>query len=197
MNVSIIIHGNSHDSVTWPNVMIAVNGTQTWTGVCQEKTNISFSFEPLETNTLSITHYGKSFGENRVWNTTPTTDRNITIEQIKIDYVDIHNLLCLGSVTNTFNDRQIENFQRDQQEIPYTKQYVHNEKLFMGYNGTYSIQFPKEVYDWIIVENTKFTRPSDPTKQSSLNSVNWRLDWINSNEVSALIDEIEGYIKQI
>lgn len=177
--------------------MIHVNGIQTWAGVCQEKTNISFDFEPLDTNTLFVTHHGKSFGENRVWNTTATSDRNIIIQEIKIDHVNIHNLLYLGVTSNLFNEQQTANFHRDGQEIPFIKNYVHHEKLFMGYNGTYVINFPKEVYDWIIIENTKFSRPSDPTRQSSLNSVNWRLDWINSGEIYHLLDEIEGYISKI
>lgn len=197
MDVSIIIQGNSHDNVTWPNVMIIVNGITMWTGVCQNKTNISFSFEPQEHNTLSIKHYNKSFGENRVWHTSANGDRNITVEQIKLGHVDIHNLLYLGQTVNSFNDKQIADFQRDNQDIPYIKQYVHEEAIYMGYNGTYTLEFPHEVYDWIIVESTKFNRPVDPTKQSSLNSVNWRLDWINSKEVFHILDEIEGYLNKI
>lgn len=197
MHISIIIHGNSHDGLTWPNVIITVNEVTMWTGVCQEKTNISFSFEPQEHNTLSIRHYNKSFGENRVWHTTATSDRNITVEEIKIDHVDIHNLLYLGATVHDFNGRQLDDFYKANQDPPYLKTYVHKEPIFMGYNGTYILQFPKEVYDWIIVESTKFNRPVDPTKQSSLNSVNWRLDWINSSEVFHILDEIEDYISKI
>lgn len=197
MNISIIIHGNSHDSVTWPNVIIKVNDVEKWVGVCQNETSINFTFEPLENNVLSITHYGKSFGENHIWNTTATTDRNITVKEIRIADVDIHNLLYLGQTKNTFNTRQLADFTKNNQEIPYIKNYMHKEDIFMGFNGTYTINFPGQVYDWIIAENTKFSRPSDPTKQSSLNSVNWRLDWINNQGIYHLLDEIEDYIKQI
>jgi hypothetical protein len=168
-----------------------------WDGLVMGVVNVEFDVDLNEDNFLFVEHYGKSFGEDRIWHTGPNGDRNITIDQIRLGYVDIKDLLHLGYIVNAFNPKQLDDFNKIGVSTPWSKTLVHEEKVFMGYNSQYIFSFPQAVYDWIIIQKTPFMRPFDPDKQSSLNSVNWRLDWINSNEIQGLLKEVEGLIEQI
>lgn len=193
-DILITLSGKSHDGQTWPTARIKINGLVLWQGEVLDNLYVPFDITLAENNTLEIEHYGKSFGENGIWHSSQSGDRNITVKQICMGGVDLHDLLHLGKLCNHFNQSQLDDFAASNQDVPHIKQFVHTEDIFMGYNGRYVLEFPKDVYDWIIVQKSPFMRPYDPKKASSLNSVNWRLDWINSHEVVKLMEDVQSLL---
>lgn len=195
MLLDVDLLGSSHDMISWPTAKISLNDKILWNGVVTNEIHVQKNMLLKDSNILEISHYGKKFGENRQWHTCIVDDvmrdRNITVKKVMLGSVDIKDLLHLGKIHNSFNDRQLDDFRKQGIEPPYLKELVHEEKLFMGYNSTYRLTFPLDVYDWIIIQKTPYTRPYDPQKQSALNSVNWRLDWSNSQEIKHLIKDIE------
>lgn len=186
--------GDSHDGLSWPLVKIRVNGDLIWQGEVLNNLYLPFEVILQDNNILEVEHYGKFFGEKGTWHTGAGKDRNIAIKQLFIGGVDVRDLLHLGALHNTFNQKQLDDFAANDQAVPYIKNFVHMEKIFMGYNGTYMLEFPRDIYDWIIVQKSPFMRPFDPKKESSLNSVNWRLDWINSHEVVDIMQDIQDLL---
>lgn len=201
MLLDISLLGSSHDSVSWPTATISLNNEILWDGAVVNETSIQKEMSLRDENILEITHYGKKFGENRQWHTRidgdTVFDRNIIVKQIRIGSVDIKDLLHLGHIHNSFNQRQLDDFAAQNIEPPLLKELVHQEKIFMGYNSTYKLAFPLDFYDWVIVHKTPYSRPYDPQKQSALNSVNWRLDWSNSDSVKRLISDIEASLDML
>lgn len=190
----LVLSGASHDGLSWPLVKIKVNNNLVWQGKVLENLYVPYEMTLQDINTLEIEHYGKMFGENGIWHTSSQQDRNVTLKKLVMGGVDVQDLLHLGQLQNTFNQKQLDDFANSNQAVPHTKQFVHMEPIFMGYNSTYRLQFPRDIYDWIIVQKSPLMRPFDPKKESSLNSVNWRLDWINSHEVVDIMQDIQSLL---
>lgn len=196
IELSLLIRGSSHDGLTWPKCRVIINQQTLFDGDITGATLLNLTAEIDRSNKLIIEHYGKIFGENRIWHTTKDGDRNIVIEKMILGGVDISMLTHLGVIKSVFNQRQIDDFMISGQDVPYEKRPSIKEQIFMGFNGCYELEFNGDVYDWIIVNKTPFVRPFDPKKQSSLNSVNWRLDWVNSNEIKSLFNEIQTLVER-
>ena len=201
MNVEVALFGSSHDNVTWPNCRIKVNDNVMFDSTIEGHQVISFDVDLINGHhTIFIEQYGKKFGENREWHTRSNSDRYIEILDLKLGQVSVKPFWHQGIITNTFNEKQLQDFNQQQVEIPYNQTvYDGYDKIRLSFNGTYSMPFETPVYDWLILSRIPMYRVTGRLKESSLTSVaNWRLDYItNSSEVWQLFDECKAMLEKI
>lgn len=201
MNVELTLFGSSHDGITWPSCRVKIDNEVKYDSTINGIQVVSFDVDLINGHhTISIEQYGKKFGENREWHTRANSDRYIEILDLKLGNVTLKLFWHQGSVINTFNERQLQDFKNQQAEIPYN-QVVHEgyDKIRLSFNGEYALPFETPVYDWLILNRIPMYRVSGRLKESSLTSVaNWRLDYItNSSEVWQILDECKTMLEKI
>ena len=127
-------------------------------------------------NRLLIEHYGKRFGENRIWD-----QHEFILQEIWLDDVPISKLWQSGK-----------------------KLYFHNGKtipddlgpvdMVFGFNGSFEIEFTAPVYDWIIDRRKVVTSPVD-IKISSLDYYNRQ--YTNHTEIQRMFSEIDEKMRNL
>ncbi len=201
MNVELTLLGSSHDGITWPQCRVKVDNETKYDSTINGTQVVSFDVELTDGHhTISIEQYGKKFGENREWHTRANADRYIEILDLKFGHVTVQPFWHQGVTVNTFNDRQLQDFEKSHVDPPF-RQTIHEgyDKIRLSFNGAYSLEFDTPVYDWLILNRIPMYRVTGRLKESSLTSVaNWRLDYItNSGEVKQLLDECKAMLEKI
>jgi hypothetical protein len=110
-----------------------------------------------ENNNLTFVHYGKSFGENNIWDKDFTSEAecNLVINDIKFDQVSIdeHLKSQLKFKTNWTNT-QLRN-----EDPEFLKKYSESNSFgVMIFNGEISINYTTPVYNWLIINKYKIPR---------------------------------------
>lgn len=198
MHIEISITGFSHDSVTWPQCKIIIDGQVYADQHVINDTVISFdaAIESTKHHKIEILQYNKMFGENRTWHTRGSSDRYILIKDIKFDQVSIKKIWHTGIIENTFNYRQLADFAGN---APYTET-IHPgyNEIRISFNGGYVLEFETPIYDWIIVKQAPLMRIEGKMKESSLTSVvNWRLDYTKGNALEGLYNQCIELLKKV
>lgn len=160
----------------WPTIRIIFNNQCLYDGKVESELLFEQEVPLEEHNSLVIEHYGKRFGEQGIWDTQVDGDKVIQDCAFVIDY------LKLGGVDmQEYVDQFV--FHKDNGDEIHT--------TYFGYNGRLAIEFPKELYDWVIL---KFLKKKDPTQY------NFLLETSHSNlfyyeEDLELIDELMQLLK--
>lgn len=204
MKVEICVTGFSHDGITWPNCKIIANGQVYIDTPVTNSQNIVLNILDSKSQHLEILQYGKMFGENRVWHTQSANDkvggdRYLLITDIKFDDVSIKKIWHNGFLRNTFNDRQLSDFEKANIEIPDIESIPQGyHEIRISYNGGYVLDFTCPVYDWIIMQQAPLMRIEGKMKESSLTSiVNWRLDYTTGNTLFELYNECKQLLEKV
>ena len=201
MLLNVSISGYSHDGKSWPSIKICIDDMILFDGQVINDVDLSINKDLLDgTHTLTIEHYGKSFGENGVWNTTSSSDRYIEIKDIKFDHVSIREFWHAGSIKNQFNPRQLRDYANNNEDPPWQEEVKSGyDKVRLSFNGQYQIEFYTPEYDWLILNRISKHRVTGRLKDSSLTSVvNWRLDYVkNSHEIMGTLQECKDMLARI
>ena len=205
MKVEICITGFSHDSITWPQCQIIIDGQVYIDKSIQGDDVIVFEVDliPAQHN-IKIMQYGKLFGENRIWHTRIIDgqvlgDRYIVINDIKFDDVSIKKIWHNGVIKNIFNERQLNDFIYNTHEVPSIVEIPAGyDKIHLNFNGGYDLPFSTPVYDWIILKKSPFMKIEGKMKESSLTSIaSWRLDYTEGNALKGLYDECMELLSKV
>lgn len=205
MKIEICLTGFSHDSITWPQCKISIDGQVYIDQSITNKQTITFDVDLIEgTHNIAILQYGKMFGENRVWHTRMVNgqtigDRYLVINDIKFDDVSVKKIWNNGQITNHFNEKQLADFAQHSVEVPHVEHvpFGYND-IRISYNGGYELNFDTPVYDWIILMQSPLMKIEGKMKESSLTSVvTWRLDYSQGNALAALYNECMDLLKEV
>ena len=138
--MKISLHLVGHYSTSGPTCIIDINKNIFWKGTLAEGHNIiEFDFEPLEKNTLSIHHLGKTNEDTIVdEHGTITADKAIELKSVEIEDIAIlQNILFNSPYYVIWPDNLVEDFKNKGEEAP---EYLKN-NLYFGFNGHYSFEF--------------------------------------------------------
>jgi hypothetical protein len=135
---------------------------------------------------LKFIHYGKSFGENDVWDSSPDASEQcfINIDDICFNEVSIGETLKSKLVFVT----EWSDLQRQQNTQEFIDTYSTIQCYgMMNFNGSIIIDFDTPVYDWLIFN--KYKVPMTDTAYFSNYSARWHYE-----EDLKVIDEIKELI---
>jgi hypothetical protein len=137
--IPIKLHITSKWCNHWPYIKITFNDAVVFDSELEASTDISLDLDPiLDSNTLEIVHYNKSFGDNGVYDTKLDSQGNI-IEDCTFQVTD----LSLNNIEfNTLAFKRISFIS----DSPCDDMYLNN---IVGINGKFVISFPREVYSWM------------------------------------------------
>lgn len=177
-SVCIIIEVEGTWCNQWPKLKLSVNDNIYFDGEVAGSKTLHVQTALLDTNTLIIQHYDKSFGENGQWDTKAvngqiTHDRAIKLKSVFFDDVDISKY-----VANHFH------FVTDQGEQLQTD--------YFGFNGRIEIMFKAPVYDWIINKFIKnnFAPESDFLIETSFDQLfDYSQDQLELDELVKILQE--------
>lgn len=145
----------------WPNCRIKLNGHLLDDFQVTNEITKTYNVELEEQNTLSIQHYGKRFGEHRIWDTklvdgVIVKDRFFSITDIEFNDVTIKDLWHNGVVTGNRFDGNIPQ---------------HSTTLPFNDNREYSLSFTSPIYTWIIEKRNEGFKGIGPAwRRSKLDS---------------------------
>ena len=141
------IHLRGHHCNLWPLLDISLNGVSVHTGEVNDELRLDL---PLldNSNILMMRHYGKRFGQNRIWDTKSidghiTQDRKIEIISIKIDGIDFRDKLH----GMAFNQEAVNG------EPAISAEWDGN----FNFNGSVAISITPTPLNWLI--NLRFKKP--------------------------------------
>jgi hypothetical protein len=150
---------------------------------------IEFETNCNNINTLCFQHYGKSSGENGIYDTDIVNNKDCKFQilDIKFDQVSIGEKL---KSELTF-DTDWTQFQLDNNSAEFAQQFSHIEKTngMITFNGKTIIQFDTPVYDWLIIKKYKL-----PIVQGQAFFSNHTMRWHYEKNIS-IIDEIRKLMK--
>lgn len=145
--IKLLAHHCNH----WPYLTATVNQQVIWTGQVQDQTELMFELEALQpSNRLVLTHHGKSFGENDVWDSDPATQQDCGIEIKDITFEDITigpNRLSEMIFHTHWSPRQQQDL-----DAQYRSQYdsfASDGKMF--FNGELRLDFDLPILNWLTV----------------------------------------------
>jgi hypothetical protein len=148
--ISIDLRG--HYCNHWPWVIVRLNGNELFNQQVIESITMDFDLVCDQHNLLEFEHYGKSFGTNGIWDSTPEQDCFAQITDIRFDDVSIDNIVSgltfISKWSQDSDPDQVENFST-----------INNCNGLMNFNGVISLEFDMPVYDWLIVK--KYKKPID------------------------------------
>ena len=132
---------------------------------------------PLSTNNrLLIEHYGKKFGENRIWD-----QYEFVLQEIWLDDVPISKLWQSGKKLYYHNGETIPD---DLGPVD----------MVFGFNGSFELEFTAPVYDWIIDRRKIVMSPVD-IKISSLDYYNRQ--YTNHAEIQRMFTIIDEKLSKL
>lgn len=125
----------------WPLFRVTVNDHVCFDGPIQDHEILQFDVPTLEQNELTLTHYGKYFGENNRWDTRVESDeivqdRAVQLNALELDGVDIVKYHRGRWLQKTTAGQEIDS-------------------VYFGHNASCCINFSAPVYDWIITQLVK------------------------------------------
>lgn len=138
INITIEVNGTWCNN--WPNFKVQANGHIYIDQPIENHQIFKFSVPDTDHNTLTLSHYGKSFGQDNIWDTRVENekivqDRAIKLIKLELNEVDITKYISKWP------------FETDTGEILHTD--------YFGHNGQLEINFTSPVYDWIILNLVK------------------------------------------
>jgi hypothetical protein len=165
----------------WPQIEIEANDQTVWKDYVTQESTISVDFLAQEQNTVRIKYTNKRNGPD-TWDTTLdengaiVQDQNAVLTNVRINRAQA-NWLIATTVWNYTNGEQKQNYG------------------FMDLQGYMEINFPSDVYTWIIQQRRATAPQSEQT--SSLDYKNIYIPQ-HENEMSRqLIEEIKQKISQL
>jgi hypothetical protein len=180
--ISIDLQG--HYCNHWPWVIVRLNGIELFNQQVIESISLNFDVACDRHNLLEFEHYGKSFGDDGIWDTTSQLDCFAQINDVRFDDVSVDNIIS----ELTFISRWTQYSDPEQVKIFST---INNCNGLMNFNGVIRLEFDTPVYDWLIKE--KFI------KKQSINDIivdrsgNRRFDYkYILNQISKIKQIING-----
>jgi len=170
----------------WPNLKILHNNVAVFDQQIINDQLLTIDLTCDKTNELKFIHYGKSFGEDGVWDSSPDATEQcfINIKDILFNKVSISETLKSKLIFNTeWTDLQIE---QNTQEFIDTYSTIQCYGM-MNFNGSITIEFDTPVYNWLIF--SKYKVPMTDTAYFSNYSSRWHYD-----EDLKVIEEIKELI---
>lgn len=141
-----------------------------------DKVEHTFTLPLLKTNTLSVEHYDKKFGENRRWD-----KQELVVHDIILDDVSIKRVWQQGHKEYYHQGVVIED-------------PVGMADMMFGFNGKYSLEFTSPVYDWIIVNRKKIYSPF----RDKISSVDYHnREYNNVEEIERMIASIREKLSKV
>ena len=171
----------------WPYVKILVNDQVMADLTVEDLQTVEFTVNCDKINILCFQHYGKSFGENGIYDTSGNEDCKFQILDIKFDRVSIGEKIRSQLV---FNNHWSQ-FQLNSNSTEFIQQFSHieNSDGWMTFNGEIGLEFDTPIYDWLIIK--KFKVPLDQGK--SFHS-NYTTRWHYEENIETL-NEIRKLMK--
>jgi hypothetical protein len=185
--VNLIISVTGHYYNHWPNLKILHNNIIIFDQPIVNKQQLTFDLTCTQINELKFIHYGKSFGENGVWDSSPNASEQcfVNIDNIFFNAVSIGEALKSKLIFNTeWTDLQI---QQNTQEFIDTYNKIQCYGM-MNFNGSITIEFDTPIYNWLIL--SKYKVPITDTAYFSNYSARWHYD-----EDLKIIKEIKELIQ--
>lgn len=184
MKIAVIAKGSFCNQ--WPLMRLQVNGQVLWDQEVRERMTIEVTVpDPKDSNTLVLTHHGKRFGEDGVWDTDieKGLDRIIEIEDLQFDGHSIQHLRGELMFRTAWNQTQLN-------DPEFVKRYdffaCHGT---MSFNGDIELEFEMPIMNWLTM--AKFKRPiSSSTAYFSGYDLRWHYD-----EPRQLINEIKELMR--
>lgn len=135
----------------WPYIKICFNDSVVFDSEIDQSIDVAFDVDDiLDNNQLTINHYGKRSGENKIWDT-------------KVD--------ANGSIVNdcTFQIVELSINGIPFNEIAFKKYLFKNNQNYdniylnsiVGFNGEFNISIPKDLYSWLTIIKFKHDIVSD------------------------------------
>ena len=150
---------NNYNGV--PLLLISANDTRLWDGPVQPEIILDYA-NTSDDILLTITHYGKNTSaDTQVIDGKIVNDKNCEIEQVIVDGLDISELKWQSKFVSTNNE-------------------VFDKCLFLGKNGTWTIEFSLPILKWILSTRHNI-KNHDPT---------WEEDYTNYVEACKLINKL-------
>jgi hypothetical protein len=160
----------------WPNIKVSLNNDIYYNGPIKESKLITLELSLPKHNQLTVEHYGKSFGDNRRWDT-KLDDQGVIYQDRAVRFED----LILDDVSLK---KYIVTFPFVSEQTYYTD--------YFGHNGYWNLTFETPIYEWIIKQ---FIVPHKPTPLGYVNETSHSNVFDYSNDLVE-IDEIEQYLKE-
>lgn len=167
----------------WPKIEISINDQVLWDDYVVDTQLISVIYKKQSTNKLCIAYTNKRIGPN-IWDT-KIDDKGTIIE-------DQHCILKNIYFDQAKNSSIIN-------KLEYTQRYGESLSGVNGWMtspGHYQIEFPYDVYDWII-QSREDTKLASHKRQSSLSYFTSYLGDNNNNEIQEKMNKIYSMIDQL
>lgn len=166
----------------WPELAIEANNRSIWHGYVAEKTSLNLMFDSEDTNCVTIKYLNKRNGPD-IWDTKINEAGQIVEDQnCVLTDIYINRAKC--------SDWLIPNIQ-----WKYNNGNTVNNYGFMDLTGSMSIEFPRDVYNWIIQQRQLLTPISEKT--SSISYKNIYIPQHENQMCLQLINEIKQKIKAL
>lgn len=169
----------------WPLLQISLNGVTVFDGAIEHDQCIELILDCADRNLLTFCHYGKRFGEGRVWDSAAdgTGSRELIINDIRFDGVSIDHLRSQLMFKTQWSDLQLQ--QNTQEFIDHYSEFASNG--MMSFNGTIDLEFETPIYNWLTL--SKYKVPMTEAAYFSNYSARWHYeqDLELINEIRELI----------
>lgn len=160
----------------WPEISVEANGVLLWQGTVDHQQRIQLPMQFLENNQVYIRYLNKRKGPT-IWDTEISSDGQVIRDQNCV-ITDI----SIGRSRCDFLIYQLEFYSLDGGK---TKSYG-----FMSQQGYFLLEFPGDVYNWVLANRTQSTMDKDEKRKSSLDYYNnYVIDKDNGD--SAILAEIK------
>jgi hypothetical protein len=167
----------------WPEIEITINSNKVWQGFVDHPQTMLFDFELEETNHVYIRYLNKRNGPE-VYDTVVGSDGTVIEDQkCELDNFIINRSRCdflKHSLEYHHDDGRIES----------------NLWGFLSYRGYYHIEFPGQVYNWIIENRKKYVFNHKRSTSSLDYWTNYAGDPTDTR-TQALIQEVNKLLLQI
>lgn len=160
----------------WPLVKITLNDNIIFDGEIIKEKEIEIVENFHIDNTLSITHYGKSFGQAGIWDLTLDPEGKI-VKDRAVEFRDI-------SINEVSLKKYISH-------TPFVSDQVYHTDYF-GHNGVWSLKFESPIYNWII---RTYIMPKYQPSQNHVDETSHNNLFDYSVDVSE-IEKIENHLKE-
>lgn len=185
--IEIVVQGHYYRD--WPCLAVSINDKILYDKQIQDLATVCLNLENLlPNNTLTLTHYGKQFGDQGTYDTDPNLglDRGITVKDIRFDGITIG--------THKINQLWFETAWTPKQKQDLDSEFIKQRTCFecngyLGFNGSTTIEFWTPILEWLTVFKYKVNRRSDLAYFSAFDQ-RWHYD-----EDLVLIKEIKELMK--
>lgn len=167
----------------WPEIAIEINGTVQWQGFVTQPTTLSVEFDLFPVNHAYVRYLNKRTGPTE-WDTQIDTHGNIVQDQS----CQLNNFMIARSRCDFLtSDLEYHHLDGTVNSTPWG---------FMSQKGHFHVQFPQDVYLWI-VKNRMGHLSTSKEKSSSLDYWNDYLGNPNDPVTDKLLSEIDELLKKL